>query len=84
MTGKNYRWQTNWERLPDGSLRHVSGLVMRPERGDGFTDFRAAPATLPALSTWLLEVRRTAPHDLQRAAQRIAKEAGEWHQQHPL
>jgi len=83
MTNKRYKWQANWERLPDGSLRHISGLVMRPELGDGFTDFRAVPATLPALTKWLVDVRRTAAHDLQNAAQRIAREAGEWHQSKP-
>lgn len=83
MTNKNHRWQANWERLPDGSLRHVSGLVMRPERGDGFTDFLAAPATLSALNAWLVDVRRTAPHDMQRAAVRLMNEAAEWHRQSP-
>ena len=83
MTGKRHRWQANWERLPDGSLRHVSGLVLRPERGDGFTDLRASPATLPALNAWLIDVRRTAPHDMQRAAQRIVQEAAQWHRENP-
>lgn len=83
MTKKRHRWQANWERLPDGSLRHVSGLVMRPERGDGFTDFLAVPATLPALSSWLINVRGTAPHDLPIAATRITREAAEWHHGNP-
>jgi len=83
VTGRRHRWQANWERLPDGSLRHVSGLVLRPERGDGFTDLRASHGTLPALNAWLIDVRRTAPHDMQRAAQRIVQEAAQWRRENP-
>lgn len=83
MTGKNRNWRSRWERLPDGSLRHVSGLVLRPECGEGYTDLNADETTLGACQTWLTDVRGTAPHDLHAALMRLMREAAEWHQANP-
>jgi len=38
MTGKRYRWQAQWSRLPNGDLQHASGLIVNVKRGDGYTD----------------------------------------------
>lgn len=48
---------------------------MKPRRGDGFADLIADPETLDPCRAWLVEVRRTAPHDMQVAVLRLMREA---------
>jgi len=83
VTGRRHRWQAQWSRLPNGDLQHASGLIVNVTLGDGYTDLRASHGTLPALNAWLIDVRRTAPHDMQRAAQRIVQEAAQWRRENP-
>ena len=79
MTGKNHKWQSAWSRLPEGSVRHESGLTFAVVPGDaGGPDLRA---TRESLDAWQRhELARGVPlHDLAKRGQRLAREAGEWH-----
>ena len=79
MTGKHYAWQEAWTRLPDGSVKHESGLSFAPVgASDGGIDMNA---TSESLGTWQShELARGVPlDDLAKCGQRLAREAGEWH-----
>lgn len=77
MTGKHHNWHRAWSRLPNGRLRHISGAEFTVERGDGFTDVKAAPETLAAYQA--SELARGVPlHDLAQRLQRLCREAHEW------
>ncbi len=82
MTGKHHKWQLNWSRQPDGSVRHTSGLTFEiVDGGDGYSDLEATDASLDAFQTH--ELARGVPlHDLAARMQRLAREAGEWHMEH--
>ena len=41
MSGKHKNWQKGWTRLPNGRLRHISGVEFTIELGEGFTDINA-------------------------------------------
>lgn len=74
MTGKHRGWHKAWQRLPDGRLRHASGVEFTVERGDGFTDIRVTPETLDAFQAH--EAARGVPiHDMARRLLRLAREA---------
>lgn len=74
MTGRRYAWHKAWQRLPDGRLRHVSGVEFTVERGDGFTDIRVTPDTLAAFQAH--EAARGVPiHDMTARLMRLAREA---------
>lgn len=79
MTGKHHAWQAAWSRLPDGSVRHDSGLTFAPiGASDGGIDLMATRESLDAWQRY--ELARGVPlHDLAKRGQRLAREAGEWH-----
>lgn len=82
MTGKNNNWRFNWERLPDGSIRHKSGLVfVLTDRDDDdalASDLRVHESSLAAFNE--REAARGLPkHDLLMRMVRLSREAGEWH-----
>ena len=82
MTGKHHNWHRAWTRLPNGRLRHISGVEFTVEPGDGFTDINTADDTLAEFQAY--ELARGVPvHDLAQRLTRLAKEAGEWHQLNP-
>ena len=82
MTGKHHNWHRAWSRLPNGRLRHISGAEFVVERGEGFTDIKAAPETLGEFQNY--ELARGVPlHDLVQRLQRLAREAGEWLERNP-
>ena len=82
MTGKHYAWHKAWQRLPNGRLRHISGAEFTVERGEGFTDIKAAPETLDQYQAH--ELARGVPlHDLAQRLMRLAREANEWHAKNP-
>ncbi len=77
MTGKHLNWHRAWSRLPNGRLRHISGAEFILERGEGYTDIRAAPETLDEFQAY--ELARGVPaHDLARRLIRLGREAGDW------
>ena len=71
--------------MPDGSVRHDSGLIFAvvhgaTEDGRRYSDLLASDASMQAFSAH--ELARGVPiHDLAQRAARLAREAGEWHQQ---
>ena len=76
---KHDAWQDAWSRLPDGSVKHESGLTFVPVgASDGGIDLTA---TRESLDVWQShELARGVPlHDLAKRGQRLAREAGEWH-----
>lgn len=85
MTSENRkRWQTAWSRLPNGSVKHDSGLTfVLADRDDDDalgSDLLVDQSTMPAFEAH--ERARGVPaHDLWQRAARLAREAGEWHQQ---
>lgn len=82
MPGKHKNWHRDWLRLPNGRLRHISGAEFTAERGEGFTDIKAAPETLGEFQDY--ELARGVPvHDLAKRLMRLAREAGEWNAKTP-
>ena len=85
MTSENRkRWQAEWSRLPDGSVRHDSGLtfgiVDRDDDDALASDLMVDQSTVAAFEAH--ERARGVPaHDLWQRSARLAREAGEWHQQ---
>ena len=85
MTSENRkRWQAAWSRLPDGSVRHETGLtfVLADREGDAAlgSDLIVDQATVAAFEAH--ERARGVPaHDFWQRSARLAREAGEWHQQ---
>lgn len=82
MTGKHHNWHKAWRR--EGQrLVHISGAEFIIKRGDGFTDFNAAPETLEEFQRY--ELARGVPvHDLAKRLIRLAREAAEWHGLNPI
>ena len=81
MTGKHFNWHKAWRRN-DQRLVHVSGAEFIIERGDGFTDYNAAPETLEEFQSY--ELARGVPaHDLAKRLIRLAREAAEWNEKNP-
>ena len=39
-------WPKGWTRLPNGRLRHITGVEFTVERCEGFNDIDSAPDTL--------------------------------------
>jgi hypothetical protein len=82
MSGKHKNWHKGWTRLPNGRLRHISGVEFTVESGEGFTDINAADDTLAEFQVF--ELARGVPvHDLAQRLMRLAREAGEWLQTNP-
>lgn len=82
MPGKRKNWHRDWLRLQNGRLRHISGAEFTVERGEGFTDIKAAPKTLGEFQDY--ELARGVPvHDLAKRLMRLAREAGEWNAKNP-
>lgn len=78
MTGKHYNWRRGWTRLPNGRLRHISGLEFDVSEGDGYTDAETCEDTLAEFQRY--EQARGVPlHDLAERLQRLCREAIEWH-----
>ena len=79
MTGKHHTWQNAWSRLPDGSVKHESGLTFAPVgASDGGIDMNATRESLNAWQSNEL-ARGVSLHDLAKRGQLLAREAGEWH-----
>jgi hypothetical protein len=83
MTGKRHRRQGGWSRLPDGSVRHESGLtflLVDSNDPDALeSDLLVDQSSVAAFEAY--ERARGVPqHDLWQRAARLAREAGEWHQ----
>ena len=79
MTSNHYAWQDAWSRLPDGSVKHESGLIFTPVgASDGGIELTA---TRESLNVWQSHelARGVSLHDLAKRGQRLAREAGEWH-----
>jgi hypothetical protein len=75
-------WPKGWTRLPNGRLRHISGVEFTVEPGEGFTDINAADDTLAEFQAY--ELARGVPvHDLAQRLMRLAREAGDWLQTNP-
>lgn len=82
MTGKHHNWHRAWSRLPNGNLRHDTGLVFVVSRGASYTDIEADPSTLDAFQA--AEQARGVPfHDLVARMKRLAREAAMWHESNP-
>jgi hypothetical protein len=82
MSGKHKNWHKGWTRLPNGRLRHISGVEFTVELGEGFTDINAADDTLAEFQAY--ELSRGVPvHDLAQRLMRLAREAGDWLQTNP-
>jgi hypothetical protein len=82
MSGKHKNWHKGWTRLPNGRLRHISGVEFTVELGEGFTDINAADDTLAEFQAY--ELGRGVPvHDLAQRLMRLAREAGDWLQTNP-
>jgi len=82
MSGKHKNWHKGWTRLPNGRLRHISGVEFTVEPGEGFTDINAADDTLAEFQAY--ELARGVPvHDLAQRLMRLAREAGDWLQSNP-
>jgi hypothetical protein len=82
MSGKHKNWHKGWTRLPNGRLRHISGVEFTVEPGEGFIDIDAAPDTLAEYQRY--ELARGVPaHDLAQRLMRLAREAGEWLKANP-
>lgn len=82
MTNKNFGWHKAWGRLPNGRLRHVSGLEYTVKRGDGFTDINTVDNTLQEYQDFEL-ARGVAPHQMVERILRLNKEAVRWHEANP-
>lgn len=81
MSGKHKNWHKAWRRERD-RIVHVSGAAFIIERGDGYTDVKAAPETLDEFQRY--ELARGVPlHDLRARLMRLAREAGEWLERNP-
>lgn len=82
MSGKHKNWHKGWTRLPNGRLRHISGVEFTVEPGEGFNDINAADDTLAEFQAY--ELARGVPvHDLAQRLMRLAREAGDWLQTNP-
>ena len=82
MSGKHKNWHKGWTRLPNGRLRHISGVEFTVEPGEGFTDINAADDTLAECQAY--ELARGVPvHDLAQRLMRLAREAGDCLQTNP-
>ena len=84
MTGKHHNWQAAWSRLPDGSVKHDSGLVFnladRDDEDALASDLLVDQSSITAFAA--NERARGVPqHDLMMRITRLAREAGEWHAQ---
>lgn len=79
MTGKHHALHDAWSRLPDGSVKHESGLIFAPVgASDGGIDMNATRESLDAWQTH--ELAHGVPlDDLAKLAPRLARVAGEWH-----
>jgi hypothetical protein len=82
MTEKNTNWEKAWTRLPNGRLRHISGVEFTVESGEGFIDIDAAPDTLAEYQRYEF-ARGVPPDDLAQRLMRLAHEAGDWLKANP-
>jgi len=77
MTGKHKNWHRAWSRLPNGRLRHISGLEFEVALGDGYTDVVLEQSTMAEFQRY--ECARGVPvHDLAIRLRRLCFEANEW------
>ena len=73
MTSKHYGWQAQWQRLPDGRLRHSSGLELEH---DDILGWSTVDESLEAFHA--AELERGVPlHDITARLQRLCREASE-------
>lgn len=74
MPNKHYKWQVQWQRLPDGNLKHSSGLVVEYDEDLGWQTEDASLAIFQAS-----EKSRGVPlHQLHERLQRLLREAAEF------
>ena len=69
-------WPKGWTRLPNGRLRHISGVEFTVEPGEGFIDIDAAPDTLAEYQRYEF-ARGVSPDELAQRLMRLAHEAGD-------
>lgn len=80
--GKHKNWHRAWSRLPNGLLRHISGVEIEITDGDGCTDSVVAQDSLDEFQRY--ELARGVPlHDLTQRLQRLCREALEWNKANP-
>lgn len=74
MPNKHYKWQAQWQRLPNGNLKHSSGLVVEYDEDLGWQTEDASLAIFQAS-----EKSRGVPlHQLHERLQRLLREAAEF------
>ena len=72
MTSKHYKWQAQWQRLPNGGIKHSSGLVVEYD-GLGWQTEDASLAIFQASE----KARGVPLHDIASRLQRLLREASE-------
>lgn len=79
MTTKPPDWRQAWQRLPNGRIRHFSGLEFTVTRGAAYTDINAADDTLQVYQVF--EAARGVPPGVMiEKILKLNKEAARWHQ----
>lgn len=74
MTGKNRNWHRAWTRLPDGRLRHESGIEFEFDEELGWSTVDASLVAFHDAET----ARGVPVHDLAARLIRLAREAAAW------
>ena len=73
MSSKNCGWQAQWQRLPNGGIKHSSGLVVEY---DDVLGWSTVDESLEAFQA--AELERGVPlHDITARLQRLCREASE-------
>ena len=73
MTSKHYKWQAQWQRLPNGGIKHSSGLVVECDDVLGWQTEDASLAIFQASE----KARGVPLHDIASRLQRLLREASE-------
>lgn len=73
MPSKRYKWQAQWQRLPNGNLKHSSGLIVEYDEVLGWQTEDASLAIFQASE----KARGVPLHDLAARLQRLLREAAE-------
>lgn len=78
MTSKHYKWQAQWQRLPNGGIKHSSGLVVEYDDALGWQTEDASLAIFQASE----KARGVPLHDIASRLQRLLREASEIDESH--
>jgi hypothetical protein len=83
MTNKSYNWHKAWQRLPNGRLRHDSGLECAIAYWPDYVYVNIVDETIAECFDG--ERARSVPaHDLYKRLTRLEKEAAMWHCKNPI